>query len=322
LNARGSLSYPRIVFLSLPLLVAFPFAMSYLPTGSYMLHLTIMLFYYVIMASTYNLLFGYGGQLTFAHVALAGSSGYLSGLISLQLQVSPWLSMPIAALIIAAISYAMALVCLRMRGPYLALATLGFAESMRLIVAIEYKYTGGMMGLSVPYLLRTDSRIPYYFIALALVMLALYVVHKVVKSRLGLFIRAIREDEDVAPIIGIDNRSVKVKTFTISGFFAGLSGAFIGHYLHVLSPDNLQINLMVMVIAMVVVGGLGSFVGPILGAIVVYLSSEYLRATLGAYHFMIFGLVVIVLMRYARGGLVQLLGRFRVRISSALHERR
>jgi branched-chain amino acid transport system permease protein len=211
----------------------------------------------------------------------------------------------------AAIGYGLGTLCLRMRAIYLALATWAFAESMRLLITVEYEITRGDLGLATPFLFATPRPTAYYYLFLALTLAVILAAREIVDSRIGSYMRAIRDDEEAAAVMGVDTFKWKRFVFAASAVFAAVAGGFQGHYVGLLSPTPMKFNEMAMIVIMVILGGLRTFPGPILGAVFTELLFEWLRAW-GEVRMVLFALLVIVVARgYPAGlaGVVQDIGR-------------
>ncbi|MGQ9676419.1 MAG: branched-chain amino acid ABC transporter permease [Chloroflexota bacterium] len=269
-------------------------------------------FYYVLLASSWNLMLGYAGLFSFAHTALAAVGGYASALLAIKAGVHPALAMPLGGAIAAASSSILGVVSLRLRGFYLCLVTWAFAEIATGILRVEYQVTGGTMGLVVPGLFPADAgKEVYYWVGLGLVVLYLVFMVALAKSRVGLYLRSIRDDELASEVLGVDTTLWKVFCFTVCGFWAGLAGAYYGHYIGVVDPSIGSLSEMGLVILMVVIGGMGSIVGPVVGAVLVTIISELLRGSLAAMSMLFFAAVFMLVMRFFPGGLMAALQRVR-----------
>lgn len=271
---------------------------------SYWLHVTIMALYYALLASSWTMLAGFAGQFSFATMALAGISAYTSALLVIDLHLSMWLGIIAGALMATFVGLLIAALVLRMSGPYLALFTIAFSEIIRITLNAEYQLTRGDMGLTAPHLYSTISKIPYYYTILGFLIVSLIIMWAILRSRYGLFFRAIREDEQAASAMGVNTVRYKIMAFMISSFFAGLAGGFFAHYIGTLTPNSImEISRMGLVIAMSVIGGIESLAGAVAGAAIVEFLQEYLR-TLGMWRFVIFGLALVLILRFSQNGLV------------------
>jgi branched-chain amino acid transport system permease protein len=262
-------------------------------------------FYYVILAVGWNLLAGYTGQFSLAHHTFAGIGAYTSALLVQYARVPMLVGIGAGTLLAAGIGYGLGTLCLRMRAIYLALATWAFAESIRLLITVEYQITRGDLGLRTSLFFGTPRPTPYYYLFLGLTLVAVLVAQAIVHSRIGAYMRAIRDDEEAAAVMGIDTFKWKRFVFAVSAVFAAVAGGFQGHYIGLLSPTPMKFNEMAMVIIMVMVGGLRTFAGPIVGAAFIELLSELLRAW-GELRMVLFALLVIVIARSYPTGLVGL----------------
>jgi branched-chain amino acid transport system permease protein len=209
--------------------------------------------------------------------------------------------------------YGLGTLCLRMRAIYLALATWAFAESMRLLITVEYEITRGDLGLAAPFLFGTPRPTPYYFLFLGLAIVAALAARELMDSRIGSYMRAIRDDEEAASVMGVDTFRWKRFVFAISAVFAAVAGGFQGHYVGLLSPTPMKFNEMAMIVVMVIVGGLRTFAGPILGAVFIEGLSEALRAW-GEVRMVLFALLVILIARGYPNGLVGIFRAVGVRL--------
>ena len=287
-------------------------ALAWLPwaTSEYHTHVLATSLYYVILAIGWNLLAGYTGQFSLAHHTFAGIGAYTSALLVLYARVPILVGIGAGVVVAAAVGYGLGTLCLRMRAIYLALATWAFAESVRLLITVEYEITRGDLGLAAPFLFATPRPTAYYYLFLALALGAALVAKELVDSRVGSYMRAIRDDEEAAAVMGVDTFKWKRFVFAASAVFAAVAGGFQGHYVGLLSPTPMKFNEMAMAIVMVIVGGLRTFAGPILGAVFIEVLSEALRAW-GEIRMVLFALLVIVIARgYPEGlaGICRALG--------------
>jgi branched-chain amino acid transport system permease protein len=195
---------------------------------------------------------------------------------------------------------------LRLSGPYLALFTLAFSEIFRLILIAEDGITRGSLGLPTASLFPGGSDLPYYYFGLALVVAAMVGMSGLLATRIGLFLRAIREDEGAAQASGVDTTRFKVLVFVVSSGVAALAGAYYGHFIGILTPNMTILPEMGLVIAMAVIGGIESLTGAVIGAVGVSLLSEMLRGY-GEWRFVLLGLALILVQRFAHNGLYPLL---------------
>src|SRR5215831_2632497 len=261
--------------------------------------------YYVILAIGWNLLAGYTGQFSLAHHTFAGLGAYTSALLVQYTGVPLLIGIAAGVILAAGIGYGLGTLCLRIRAIYLALATWAFAESIRLLITVEYQITRGDLGLRTTLFFRTPRPTPYYYLFLGLALAAMWVAWELVHSRIGAYMRAIRDDEEAAATMGIDTFKWKRFTFAVSAIFAAVAGGFQGHYIGLLSPTPMKFNEMAMIIIMVIAGGFRTFSGPVLGAVFIELLAEELRSW-GEIRMVLFAVLVLVVARAYPAGLLGL----------------
>ena len=286
----------KISLAALALVAALPAVV----TNEYWLGVLIVTMYFAMLAAAWNLLAGYTGQFSLAPAAFAMIGAYTTGLLASYYEVSPLIGIPAAIIVAGAIGLLLGRIVLRLRGPYLALTTLSFAEIMRLVIYNSNEITRGDLGLSVPGLL--DGRLHYYYLFLAMLTLVQISMFLILRSRGGLYLQAIRDDDIAAGSRGVDLVFWKTAAFAVSAAVCGLAGALYAHFAQLISPELGLIAQTGIVISMVVIGGMGTLVGPIVGAFLVYVTSEYLRE-FGGYQVIVFAFLVIVFARFFREGL-------------------
>jgi branched-chain amino acid transport system permease protein len=278
--------------------------------GIYPQHVLIVSLFYTMMAASWNLLAGYTGQVSFGHAAMAGIGAYTSGILAIKAGVNPWVGVAAGTVLAALLGFALGSLCLKMGGIYLSLTTLAFSQILHIVIVNEYDVTRGTMGLQVPGLLAEYSKLGYYYIMLAAATVVLAVLYRMIHSNLGLNFRAVQNDELAASSVGVRVLHVRVLAFTAASAMAGFAGGLYGHYLLLITPEIPSLDLQFKVLAMTVIGGMGSFVGPILGAFALNILEEYIRGY-GEYHVLVFGLVALVVARFAPNGLTGLRRRLR-----------
>jgi branched-chain amino acid transport system permease protein len=287
---------------TLPPLVALP-----LFVGEFAVHVAAISAYYVILAASWNMLAGFTGQFSLAQHAFAALGAYASGLLVYHLQTPLWVSIPAGVLIAAAGGLVLGLLVLRMRAIYLSIATWAFAETLRIFLGAAYEFTRGDLGLSVPSLYGHVRPTTYYYTFLGTAVLCLLLVYIMLKSPVGYFMRAVRDDSIRAQSLAVDTTRVKLFAFVASSAMAGFAGALDAHYVLTLTPSIVDFSEMARIIIMVVIGGLGSFVGPIIAAPPVYTLNIWL-ASWGEWSTVAFAAIVILLMRAYPAGLAGLIG--------------
>jgi len=260
--------------------------------------------YFAMLAISWNLLAGYSGQFSLAPATFGMIGAYATGLLAYHFGAGALAGIPAAILVAGLIGFVLARIVMRLRGPYLALTTLSFAEIMRLVISNSIDITRGDLGLSVPRLF--ENRLAYYYLMLAVLAFIQLGLYLLLRSPAGLYLRAIRDDEVAAAGRGVAIVRWKTYSFALSAAISGLAGALYGHFAQFVSPELGLISQTGIIISMVVIGGLGTLVGPIGGALLIYVASERLR-DFGGYQLIVFALLVIVFARLFREGLWGLL---------------
>lgn len=297
----------EILILLIVLLISGLFLPLFL--DDYWLHVVVITLFYVIMASSWNLISGYTGQISFAHAAFAAIGAYVSGIISIYTNISPIITLLIGTIVAAVIGLGLGFICLKMGGVYLSLTTLAFSEIIRIIIMNEYEITRGTMGLEVPNLLGFYSKSIYFYIMFAVAIIVIISMNKIINSDLGLAFKSVLNDEVAASAIGINTVRVRVVAFTISSAIAGLAGGLYGHYILLITPDISSLSQMFMILAMTIIGGMGTLSGPVIGAFFLQVISEYIRI-FGKVHLLLYGIITLFVIKFAPDGIVGLFSSF------------
>lgn len=274
-------------------------------SSEYLLHVLISAMTLASLASSWNLMVGYAGIFSFGHQAFFGLGAYSSALLAMRIGLSPWLGLLVAGLAAVVAGLIIAVPCLRLRAaPYVAIATLGFAEIARVMVANLVNITRGELGLwGIPPLFPGVARQPYYYTILLILGGILYTMLWIDRSPLGLALRAVGDSEDAAESLGVDVAYIKIATFVISSFMAGVTGAFYAHYVVILTPSSvLSVGLMVEIMAVTLLGGIGTIFGPPVSAIIITLALELMRG-LGDYRLLLYGALITLLIIFMPEGL-------------------
>ena len=283
-----------------------------LPVGlsDYWQYVLSVAFFYVIMAVSWNLLGGYTGQFSLAHHTFGMIGAYTSTLLMAKAGAPFWLSVPAAIVLTGILSLILGIVCLRVAGLYLALITWAFAEVVRNYFRLHYAFTGGDRGLDSPLLFGTLQPTPYYYFFLGLTVFSIVLIAVLMRSRIGYYLRAIRDDAIAARSMGVDIVRYKIFAFIMASVLAGMAGAFYGHSIGLISPVMGDFNEMAMIIIFVVIGGMRTQPGPVVGAIAVRITMELLRGQ-SEIRIILLSALVIIIMRFFNGGLMDLIRRVR-----------
>ena len=305
-------------------LLVFPFA-----ADAYMLYIANMIGFAVIGAVGLNLLTGFTGQISLGHAAFLGVGAYTSAILVTRLGFSFWLSIPFAGLVAALAGMIIGIPSLRVKGLYLCIATLAAQFIFEFIFIHWESMTKGITGINIPHprigSLEFITEKEFYWITLFFVVLGVGYARNLVRSRMGRAFVAIRDRDLSAEIIGINLFRYKLSAFAISSFYAGVAGALWVTFLKVVTPDHFPFILSIQYLAMIIVGGLGSVLGSIFGAVFITLTPEllnYLSEIVKMYapgheeifvpmKEVIFGLLIVLFLIFEPRGLAEIWNRIK-----------
>jgi len=268
----------------------------------YQLSILLLLFMYVALASSWNLIGGYTGYFTFGHVAYFGIGAYVGALTITRLNLHWFAASGLAALIAAVAAVAIGYPSLRVRGPAFVIITLAFSQALRVAAYIFDGWTGGGQGVSLP---PVQSLTQVYFAFAVAAAVAVIGTVALERSAFGTRLKAIRDDEFAAEAIGINTQRDKLQAFVLSAVLPGFCGAVYAWYLSYVNPDEaFSLRINVSMIVMVLLGGAGTVVGPVIGAVIVFGVSELLWAQFPSLHQLVFGVTIMLLVLFAPDGLL------------------
>lgn len=291
-----------------PYMILFVLALlPFLGLSTYMMHIIILMIMWAVIGMAWNLLGGYCGQVSFGHAAFFGVGAYTAGIIYYKLGVSAWWGLPLSVLVVAVEGVIIGFICLRLRGPFFALATLAMGEVLRITAENLRDFTQGTLGILIKE--RTwVEKIWYYYIILAIALLSYLVVKKVIESKLGYYFVAIREDQDAAESLGINTTLYKTIALVISAVLTGLAGAFYTNYMGYIDPEVVFAlhDISIITIMIVMVGGVATYWGPAVGAGIMVLLAEWIRSLprIGTAHQTLFGILLILIIIFLPNGIV------------------
>ena len=275
--------------------------------GPYHRHVLVLAGLFTLMALGFDLVLGYLGELSLGHAAFFGIGAYTTALLTRHFSVPFPLDLLLAGLFTGIFGLLIGAPSLRLRGPYFAIVTFGFAEILHLVALNWTSLTRGPMGLpDIPHPqlgpFRTTTELGYYYLVLALIGVAMLVTRRLLESTVGHAFLAIRENEELASAAGIPTFRFKLLAFVIGMIFAGAAGSVYARYVHFVDPTALSFYYTVTVVSMVIVGGQGSIAGTTLGALVFTLVPEYLRVAERA-RLVIFGALLMLAIVFMPDGL-------------------
>jgi len=290
--------------------------------SSYAMHILILVIMWSVIGMAWNLLGGYCGQVSFGHAAFFGVGAYTSGILYQKLGVSAWWGMPLSIVVVTCFSLVIGFICLRLRGPFFALATLAMGVILRVTAENLTGLTQGDLGIMIRE--RTwVGKTWYFYIILALAAATFILIKKIVESKLGYYFVAIREDQDAAESLGIHTTLYKTIALCVSGVLTGTAGVFYMNYMGYIDPKVVFAlhDISIVAIMVVMVGGVATYWGPVIGSLIMVLLAELIRSIphLGVAYQSLFGILLIVIIIFLPNGIAgdlpKLRKHFRRRVS-------
>ncbi len=277
----------------------------WLVRNDYQMQVVFRVALFAALGLAWNLVGGYAGQLSLGHVAFFGVGAYGLALFSAH-SVPVWAAVFLAGLVAVVFAAIIGRISFRLRGPYFTLATIAFGEVLRLTTTNLKTITAGAIGLSPPPLFTGPWFWRwFYFSAVVLALLAFGVNYWVSRSRFGYYLMAIREDEETASAVGIDTPRYKLHSLLLSSFLTALGGALYGSAFQYIVPDNvlaLDVSLQIAIITML--GGAGTLLGPVLGAVLLLSASEIFKNQFQESHLLIYGILIVLVVLFLPDGIV------------------
>jgi branched-chain amino acid transport system permease protein len=296
--------------LNLSLIVLFVAAMALYPRlFPARLNLGVAVVLFAAMATAWDVLGGWAGQLSLGHSALVGVGGYTMALLALRLGLAPWWGLLAAMAVAATMAAGWGWVTFRLRGPYFVLSTIAVSEILRMVAVNWKSFTGGAEGLFIrelpqPFGLDLFGRTTEYYLGLGLLAGAVLVAWYLSWSRFGYYLQAIREDEDSAMAMGINPTRYKIAAFMVSAALTAAGGVLYAIYISFFEPHLVfNIALSVELALMAYIGGAGTIMGPAFGAILLLLAGDVFRQYFQQANLLIYGILIIIVIRFAPEGL-------------------
>jgi branched-chain amino acid transport system permease protein len=277
--------------------------------GGYLMNVFVFIGIHTMLAVALNLLLGFAGQISLGHAAFFGLGAYTSGILTANHAVNPWLAMTIAALAVGILAFGVGFPILKLKGHYLAMATLGLGIIIYIVFNEAVDLTGGPSGFSgIPNLslgtIVFDSDLKNFYLVWTFALITILLAVNLAHSRIGRALRAIHDSEVAARVMGVNARLLKVQIFSLSAVISAVAGSLYAHTMTFVSPTSFGFNFSVELVTMVIIGGLGSIYGSLLGAVILTLLPELLRA-FHDYDIVIYGLILILITIFMPGGLVR-----------------
>jgi len=279
-----------------------------LANPGYVFHLTVLWGVYAMLAQSNNIVTGLAGQLSIGQAAFFGIGAYVSSLLALRFGLSFWVLLGVAGLAAALVGILIALPLLRLRGIYFGLATLAFGEIVFVVAENWDPVTGGYVGVRniPPATLGAYTfagPVPYYYLVVVLNLGLLVVVRQLRVSQIGRVLFALREDHIAAEAIGIDGTRYRILAFGLSSLVAGVAGSFFAHYATYIAPTNFTTTESIAILTMMILGGMGTTLGPIVGSGLLTLLPEFLRIV-ASYRIVLYGLLLVLFALFRPQGIV------------------
>ncbi|TYT74742.1 ABC transporter permease subunit [Desulfobotulus mexicanus] len=308
---QKSAENPKLIIPALGLVMGIALLFPHL-VNPYQISIMTLALIYVVLGLGLNIVVGQAGLLNLGYVAFFAVGAYTYALLNKHFGLGFWTCLPIGAGLAALFGILLALPILRLRGDYLAIVTLGFGEITRIVLENWGKFSGGPIGIrGIPRpeffgmsFSLSEAIVYIYYLMIAAVILTIFVINRLQSSRLGRAWVALREDEIACQAMGIDKAKVKLSAFALGATWAGMAGVIFAGYTTYINPKSFTFMESVIILSIVVLGGMGSILGVVLGGLIMILLPEYLREV-GHYRMLIFGAAMITMMVFRPQGLIQ-----------------
>ena len=289
----------RIVVLLFVLVLLF---LPVVTQDPYLLRILILASIFAILAASWDLLSGFTGQMNFGHALFFGVGAYTAALLNLHFHLPPWSSIPLGALAAVLAGLIIGIPCLRLKGTYLALTTLAFPIILMGIVFAIPDITGGELGVSGLDRL-SGSRLSDYYITVVLMLGLCTIMWMITDSNTGIIFHAIREDELAVKAAGINTNRYKLLAFSLSGFFAGISGGLYAHFMRIAGPSTLEVSMSFTVVIWAIFGGIATIYGAVGAVFILFPLLEFFRFW-PEYRTLMFAIVILLILIYMPDGLL------------------
>ncbi len=292
--------------------------------NSFRAHVIILVLLYASMAQSWNIVSGYAGQTSFGHSVFFGIGAYGAGMAVVTYGLTPWPGIGVGALLAALVAVLISWPCFRLSGHYFAIATFAIVEIFNRLFMV-WDWVGGALGLDYPILpdgwknfVWSETKVGFYYGSLALFVLIFGIVRWIETHRLGYYLRAVREGQETAESLGVNSTAVKLAAMGFSAFLAALCGGFFVQYNYRVDPPMvMSLDMSMRFVLITILGGMGSFWGPLLGAMILIPLQEYSRAYLTALgsgvDLIIFGAIIVLMMVKQPRGIMGILTDLRAR---------
>jgi branched-chain amino acid transport system permease protein len=296
--------YASIIIFSAVLLLT-PFFLK----NPYYLSVLVFIGIYSITTMGLNLLMGYAGQISLGHGAFFGIGAYTSGILTVQYHLPVGVAFLLALLLTAVVAYLIGVPSLRLKGHYLAMATLAFGEIVNIVLNAAVNLTGGPSGFGEIPRIRLgsfvlDSELKYFYFVWGIFIVFFILTRNIIDSRVGRALRSIHGGEMAATAMGVNVSRLKIQVFILSALVASVSGSLYAHFVTFISPTTCSIMFSILLVMMVVVGGMANVWGCVLGAALLTLLPEYLRV-FEDYDVLVYGFILLLIVMFLPGGVIR-----------------
>lgn len=283
-------------------------------------NIMVLLLIYATLGEAWNIITGFAGQISFGHAAFFGIGAYTSSVLFYRFDISPWVGMVLGGIFAAVVALIISYPTFRLKGSYFAIATLAVAEIIKQLF-VSWKFVEGATGISLPIVADSwlcmefhTTKLPYIYIALGLFAIVIFVCNYIENSKMGFYLKAIRESHEVAESIGINTTNYKTLAMVISAFISAFAGSLYAQYVLYIDPFMIfTLDISIKIVLLTVLGGIGNIYGPLIGASILIPLSEITRVQLGGtgrgIDLMIFGLLVILVACYQPKGIIGLVNK-------------
>lgn len=282
-------------------------------TTNYYISVAVQMFVFAAMATSWNILGGYAGQVSWCHASFLAIGAYSATLLYTQLGVTPWLGMFVGAALSIILAFVIGNAAFKLRGIFFSLLTISFVEIIRVLLLYWKDLTRGAEGVVITYrehswlnlTFRTDS--VFYYIMFVLLLLSIFISWRVERSKMGYYLKAIRADQDAAESLGIEAYQIKLKALLISAAMTSIIGSFYAFFLTYIDPNTVSaLAISTKIGSIAIVGGVGTLFGPAIGAAVLIPLSEWANALLGqsGSGMLLYGLIMVIIVIFRPQGII------------------
>ncbi len=303
-------------------------SVPWLSSHSFYRHVLTMIFLFAYLSEAWNLISGYAGLFSLAHASFFGVGAYATAILYVDYGLTPWLGLAVGGLLGVVVAFVIGLTTFRLRQFFFVLSTLACSEAIHALFTYWRMSAPTGLGTTIPRRpgfanLTFENELPYTLIAFGFLLLAVVVIWSINQTRIGFFLRSIKDDEDAALCMGVNVFRVKMLIFALSAFFTALGGGFYAMYNLYVEPDTIfNVDLMIQYIVFVIVGGMATIGGPIIGTVLLLPLTIFFRSWIGGLMaplgYFVYGILLVFVIMLAPGGMMQALKGAHQRVSVRL----